>query len=116
MDRFVIAGVGLLVLVIGVMGVAHYSLRARLAQCQSWTKTLEDKIDRQNAAVKELEDKAAAAARRGAQARVKAAGVVVAAKRSADSLERDLGAPRPATACPALDALEVVRADLAGRQ
>jgi len=90
-------------------------LRSELAEHKAAYQVLAHSVKTQNDSILEAERKAAEAARRGAQARAEAAGAVVVAKRSAEALTRVLGAPRAPGPCPSVDALEVVRADLADR-
>jgi hypothetical protein len=70
-------------------------------------------VQRQNAALQELEAVAEAAAQRGAKARADAAGVVDVAMRSAEALAKRMREPAT-TECPAGEGLAVVREDWRG--
>jgi len=67
-------------------------------------------VQRQNAALQELEAVAEAAAQRGAKARAEAASVVDVHMRSAEALSRRMREPAE-TNCPAGEGLAVVRED-----
>jgi len=107
------AAVGLLGLALGISRVQLSSCRLEAAEFRRAYDLLSQAVATQNAAVQAYEQKAAAAAQRGAQARREASGAIEVAQRHAEALERVLRAPRMASECPAGDALAVVRSDLA---
>lgn len=120
--------------VVGGMGLAILYYRgeaavADVATARAQTATAEAKRDleamtgaynllaasvqRQNAAMQELEAAGKEAAERGARARAEASGAVDVAMRSAEALSRRMREPA-GTNCPAGEGLEVVREDLRG--
>lgn len=100
--------------VLGYIAFLHVRLsgcRAELAEFRRAYDVLSVQVQTQAAAMSELEQKAKAAAQRGAQARSEAKPVVEAAQKSADALAGAMRGLRPAE-CPTAKAVEVVRGDL----
>lgn len=115
-DWQVIAALVLLAGFAGIVGLSRYQLancRAELAEFRRAYDVLTVQVQTQAAAMSELEQKAKAAARRGAQARSEAKPVVEASQKSAEALARRMSEP-PATSCPAGEGLAEVRKDLRG--
>ena len=113
-----IAGLVALGLIGGIVGISRYQVtkcRAEVAEFRRAYDLLAQSVARQNGAVLDMEAKAAEAARRGAEARSEAAGAVDVAKRSAEALARVMAGSRPASECPTKEAVDAVRADLAGK-
>ena len=100
----------------GIVGFSRHQVnacRAELAEFRRAYDVLTVQVQTQAAAMSELEQKAKAAARRGAQARSEAKPVVEASQKSAEALARRMSEP-PATSCPAGEGLAEVRKDLRG--
>lgn len=110
---------GLLLLAAATVGVSRMqvnSCRAKLAQFEGAYKALSRSVQVQNDAIQSLEKKSAETVQRAATLRAQAGAATQVAKTKADALERVLEAPRVASACPAFDAVKVVRDDLRSRQ
>lgn len=90
------------------------SARADLAEFKGAYDILSRSVVTQNAEVNRWKDEAEKAKQRAATAREKAAPVVEASKRSAESLGAAMRGLRPSE-CPTAKAVEVVRSDLLGR-
>ena len=86
---------------------------AKATQFESAYGILADKVRTQNAAVQDMEAKAAAAAETGRRARAEASGAMDVANRHAAALARAMAAARPVADCLPGEAVRVVRADLA---
>lgn len=110
----IVAGLAGFALVCAIVGFSRHQVtkcRAELAEFRRAYDVLSVQVQTQAAAMSELEQKAKAAARRGAQARSEAKPVVEAAQKSADALAGAMRGLRPAE-CPTAKAVEVVRGDL----
>lgn len=113
-----LAAVGILAAIaiayVAMIRIQLSNCRTDLAEFKHAYDILSRSVITQNAEVNRWKDEAEKARQRSATARTKAAPVVEASKRSAESLGAAMRGLRPSE-CPTAKAVEVVRGDLGGR-